>query len=71
MENSLEKVKIFNKDSRKLSNFINQESVDFITFSPPYWNLRDYGYKEQIGLKDSYKEYLGNMKKVFDGSFNL
>jgi len=71
MENKLDKVKIINKDSRELSNFIDNESVDFIVFSPPYWNLRDYGYKEQIGLKDSYKDYLNNMKKVFEECYKV
>lgn len=71
MKNNSDHVKILNKDSRKLSNFVEKDSVDFIVFSPPYWNLRDYGYKEQIGLKDNYQEYLKNMKKVFTECYKV
>lgn len=56
--------KIFNIDSKKISKHIQKNSVDFIVTSPPYWNLRDYGYKGQIGYRQSYKEYLKSMKKV-------
>ncbi len=64
-------VRIINEDSRKLSNFIDKDSVDFIVFSPPYWNLRNYGYKSQIGFKDSYQDYIHNMKKVFEESYKV
>jgi len=67
----MEEVKIFNKDNRELSTFIDKDSVDFVVFSPPYWALRDYGYKEQIGFKQSYKDYLENMKKVFSECYKV
>lgn len=35
--------------------------------SPPYWSLRDYRIKGQIGLERSVDEYIGNLVKVFDG----
>ena len=57
--------KIYNKDSRNLSKFIQPNSVHFVIFSPPYWNLRNYKYDNQIGFKQSYDEYLKDMKKVF------
>ena len=58
-------IQIYNKDSRKLSQFIKEKSIDFVVFSPPYWKLRDYGYKKQIGFKQTYEEYLDDMAKVF------
>ena len=63
--------KNYNKDSRKLSKFIKPESVEFVVFSPPYWNLRNYGYSEQIGFKQTYEEYLEDMKKVFSECFKV
>ncbi|PIU15114.1 hypothetical protein COT20_02125 [bacterium (Candidatus Gribaldobacteria) CG08_land_8_20_14_0_20_39_15] len=33
--------------------------------SPPYWNVRDYGHKEQIGKNDSLQQYLGRLNKVW------
>ena len=63
--------KIYNKDSRNLSKFIQPNSVHFVIFSPPYWNLRNYKYDNQIGFKQSYDEYLKDMKKVFSECFNV
>jgi len=63
--------KIFNRDSRKLSKFIPLENVDFIVFSPPYWNLRNYGFKNQIGFKQSYEKYLQDMEKVFSECYKV
>jgi len=56
-------VTIYNSDCREMSGFVTD--VDFIVFSPPYWNLRDYGHPGQIGFKQSYSGYLSDMKKVF------
>jgi len=40
------------------------ECVDLIITSPPYYGLRKYGdYKEQIGLEETFNEYL---KKILD-----
>jgi len=62
---------IFNKDSRELSKFIDADSIDFIVFSPPYWNLRNYGYDGQIGYEQTYDEYLADMKRVFHECFSV
>lgn len=41
------------------------ESIDCVVTSPPYWSLRDYGVKGQIGLEDSFDQYLANLLAVF------
>lgn len=64
-------LKIINTDSRNLSRKISKESVHFIVTSPPYWNLRNYGYDDQIGFKQSYEDYLKDMKKVFKECFKV
>ena len=58
------KTKIYNDDSRQLSKFV-KEKIDFIVFSPPYWNLRDYKEKNQIGKFQSYEEYIDSMIDTF------
>ena len=63
--------KILNIDSRDISKKIEKNSVDFIIFSPPYWNLRNYGFDEQIGFKESYEEYLSSMKAVFQNLYKV
>jgi modification methylase len=62
---------IHNKDSRKIATFVKSNSVSFVVFSPPYWNLRNYGYDEQIGFKQTYEDYLEDMKKVFAECFKV
>ena len=47
--------KIIFGDSRSL-NEIKDKSVQLIITSPPYWQLKDYGIKDQIGFNDSYEE---------------
>jgi DNA modification methylase len=34
--------------------------------SPPYWNLRDYGHEEQLGLEDTSEAYVENIGDVMD-----
>lgn len=41
------------------------ESVDIVVTSPPYWGLRDYGVEGQIGLEPTLSEHLGVMVRVF------
>jgi len=39
--------------------------VNTCVTSPPYYGLRDYGVKEQLGLEKTPKQYIDNMVKVF------
>ena len=54
------RLKIFNKNAKKLASFI-KTKVHLIVFSPPYWNLRNYSVKNQIGYKQTYKEFCDDM----------
>lgn len=40
------------------------ESVDCIVTSPPYFWLRDYGVKGQIGLEDTVEDYVTSILKI-------
>jgi DNA modification methylase len=42
------------------------ESVHMVITSPPYWNLRDYHVAGQLGLEQSYDEYIAKLCNVFD-----
>ena len=42
------------------------ESVDCVITSPPYWQLRDYGYPEQWGLEPTFNEYLEHLWTLMD-----
>ena len=41
------------------------ESVDCVVTSPPYYGLRDYGVKGQIGLKETPEEYVRKIVEIF------
>ncbi len=41
------------------------QSVHCVVTSPPYWGLRDYGCDGQLGLEDSFDEYIQKMVRVF------
>lgn len=45
---------------------LEDQSIDCIVTSPPYWGLRDYGHSDQLGLESTPEEYLENMINVFD-----
>ena len=59
-------VKIIIGDCRIKIPTLEDDSIDCIVTSPPYWGLRDYGHSDQLGLEPTPKEYLKNMLHVFD-----
>lgn len=44
---------------------LQDESVDCVVTSPPYWQLRDYGVSGQLGLEVTPDEHVAKMIKVF------
>jgi DNA modification methylase len=42
------------------------DSIDCIVTSPPYWQLRDYHVKRQLGLEPTFEEYIQKLCDVFD-----
>lgn len=62
--------KIIIGDSRKMAE-IDDESVQLVVTSPPYWQLKDYGSKNQIGFDDSYEDYINNLNLVWKESYRV
>jgi len=52
-------------DSRILALSLPDESINLTITSPPYFDLKDYGPKGQIGFGQNYEEYLEDLKKLF------
>ena len=44
------------------------EKVDMILSSPPYWGLRDYGSEAQLGMEQTFQEYIDTLSNVFDAA---
>lgn len=45
---------------------LEDNSVDCCITSPPYWGLRDYGVKGQLGLEKTPEEFIERMVTVFE-----
>lgn len=43
-------------------------SIDMIVTSPPYWGLRDYGERDQVGLEPTPEAYIEVMVDIFRAS---
>lgn len=43
----------------------NDQSVDLVITSPPYWQIKDYGSDDQIGAGQSYSQYLDSLAFVW------
>lgn len=61
---------IINGDSRQMPE-LKDKSVDLIITSPPYWQLKDYGTKNQIGFNDSYEDYINNLNLVWNECYRV
>ncbi len=51
-------------DSRNMAE-VPDASVHLVVTSPPYWQLKDYGTRDQIGYNDSYEQYINNLNLVW------
>jgi site-specific DNA-methyltransferase (adenine-specific) len=58
------KHKIVIGDARKMRR-TQDESVHLIITSPPYWQIKDYGDKNQIGFHDTYEQYIEDLNKAW------
>lgn len=56
--------KVIIGDARRM-NQVADETVHVVITSPPYWQLKDYGPKRQIGYNDSYEDYINNLNLVW------
>lgn len=45
---------------------LDDESIDCVVTSPPYWGLRDYGHEGQLGLEPRFQDYIENLCLIFD-----
>lgn len=57
-------------DSRSMKE-INNEYIDLIVTSPPYWHIKDYGIPGQIGYGQSLHDYLRSLYLVWRECFRV
>jgi DNA modification methylase len=58
-------VQILVGDARERMREMQDESVQCVVTSPPYWGLRDYGVAGQMGLERTPEEYVAALVAVF------
>lgn len=63
--------KIIKGDALEVTKTLPDKCIDCLITSPPYWQLRDYGWDEQWGLEPSYKTYLSKLWLLMDEIFRV
>lgn len=63
--------RVYPLDARSLDSVLTKDSVDVTITSPPYFDLKDYGYPEQIGYGQSYEDYLEDLGTVFKKIYDV
>ena len=64
------RAKIIIADSRKMPE-VEDESIQLIITSPPYWSIKDYGVNNQIGYGQTLHEYLKDLYRVWKESYRV
>ncbi len=62
--------KIILGDSREMIE-VENDSVELIVTSPPYWHIKDYGAEGQIGYGQSLHKYLKELYRVWKESYRI
>ena len=64
-------IKIMHGNSLEVLKTLEDESIDCVVTSPPYWQIRDYGVSGQIGLESDVNEFLEKLIDVFDEIYRV
>jgi site-specific DNA-methyltransferase (adenine-specific) len=62
---------IFNEPCLDTLKKMQDKSTDCVISSPPYWQLRDYGYDGQWGLESTFQEYLEHLWQMMDEIYRV
>jgi DNA modification methylase len=63
--------KIFNEPCLETLSRMPDKSINCVITSPPYWQLRDYGYDGQWGLEPTFQEYLEHLWQLMDDIYRV
>src|ERR1035441_2663693 len=58
--------RLLNGPAKESLDLLDNESIDCVITSPPYFWLRDYKVEGQIGLEDSVDGYVAALKEVME-----
>jgi DNA modification methylase len=57
--------KVLEGDSYTILKQFPSSCIDLVVTSPPYFNLRDYHHKEQVGAESTPQDYIKNLIRIF------
>lgn len=57
-------------DARNIKSVIGNHTINLTLTSPPYFDLKDYGSKKQIGFGQDYASYLHDLTTIFKHIFD-
>lgn len=63
--------RLFNGPAKEALSFLDDECIDCVITSPPYFWLRDYDVEGQIGLEDTVDGYVVNITDVMNKVFRV
>jgi DNA modification methylase len=63
--------KIYNEPCLETLKRMPNDYLDCVITSPPYWQLRDYGYEGQWGLEPTFNEYLEHLWEMMDEIYRV
>jgi len=63
--------KIYNEPCLVTLKRMPNDFLDCVITSPPYWQLRDYGYDGQWGLEPTFNQYLENLWSMMDEIYRV
>lgn len=63
--------KIYEGDCLDLFKGLDNESIDCVITSPPYWQLRDYKWDGQWGLEPTFQLYLEHLWQMMDEVYRV
>ncbi len=62
---------ILEGDCREKLKKIRNDSIQCVITSPPYWGVRSYGIKGEIGSEPEFEDYLANLENVFSELYRV
>jgi DNA modification methylase len=63
--------KIYNEPCLETLKRMPNNFLDCVITSPPYWQLRDYGYEGQWGLEPTFHQYLEHLWEMMDEIYRV
>lgn len=57
---------VLNGEAKETLKKFQDEFIDCVVTSPPYWNLRNYQNSKQIGQEMTSEEFINNLCNIFD-----